>query len=71
MKRSVEWKVEQKQDGGYYLTEREAGTVIWHSVRRRGLFGNRNKEQFQSTLAAYEQKLALTGVSIIAEEWSE
>lgn len=69
MKRNVEWKIEQREDGGYYLFEREDGGSMWESVRRRGLFGNRNKAQFQTTLSDYEKKLALSGVIIIAEQW--
>jgi hypothetical protein len=69
MKKTVEWKVEQKEDGRYYLTERQSGGSRWEEVRRRGLFGNLDKAQFQSSLSAYEQKLANARVTVAAVEW--
>lgn len=69
MKKNVEWKVEHKQDGRYYLIERESGGSRWEDVRKRGLFGNLDKAQFQVSLDAYEKKLAATRVTVVAVEW--
>ena len=69
MTKTVEWKVENKEGGRFYLTERESGGTTWQDVRKRGLFGNSNKDKFQSLLDAYQQKLLAAGVTVDSVEW--